>query len=518
MTVGILIVICAAPLNALCCVLSAKRLLLMLQHGNYSAAAYFQGIRKNSGLIGRMIICAAAGAALFLISFLLLPDKSGIFLPLCVLPHFIFLFDHTLSVVRIKPKKPLVCTKRVRRLIVTLSALCCVFSPLSFILLPVLVPLAAVINSPLENRINNGFIAAAKKKLASMPGLIKVGITGSYGKTSVKFYLAGMLKTKFRVCVSPGSYNTPLGMARVINDTLKNDDEILIAEMGARRRGDIRFLCGMIQPSVGILTAVGAQHLETFKCLCNVADAKYELIENLYQHNGVKTAVFNCDNETVRALHKKPEPRGVRRISTGTGKENDVYYTAGRAGAEGSRFSLYIGGKKYDCETGLLGAHNISNVCLAAAAAHALGISGDLIAETVRCLKPAEHRLQLIRGAGGVTVIDDAYNSNPAGARAAIDVLSDFPGQRIAVTPGMVELGTAQSDENKAFGAYMAGKVDFCIAIGGNAADIHEGFLSSGGGKDRITTCGSLSAAQEILKTVIRPGDTVLFENDLPDA
>ena len=512
----IAIIIFAAILNAVLCLAAAKRLTHFLQQNNYGVRAYFKNYRRNFFFIRYQYIAGVTGILIFALFWFLLPRGGyGLFYLLGLIPYFIMLAALAFVTLRVKTKKPLSATRRMKRLFATLFFLCLIFNLLSLIFLSLLAPLAAILNAPFENKVNNGYIKAAKRKLEGMTGLVKIGITGSYGKTSVKLYLAEMLKAKYKVCASPQSYNTPLGIARVINNTLKPDDEILIAEMGARHNGDIKFLCGMVKPSIGILTAIGAQHLETFKCIGNIIAAKYELIENLCQGDAVPdtktTAVFNCDSEYVKLLHERTCQRGVNRIiSAGADKKNDVYYTVAGADAEGSAFSLYIGGEKLDCRTRLLGRHNIGNICAAAAAAHYLGVSGDEIAKAVSRLEPAVHRLQLLKGQGGITVIDDAYNSNPSGARAALDALAMFPGRKIIVTPGLVELGGAQYSENRGLGTYIAERADYCFAIGENAAAIKDGFAGA-------VVCADLAEAQARLAQIIKPGDTVLFENDLPD-
>ena len=503
----------ALVLNAVLCLAPAKRLMHFLQQNNYGVRAYFKGCRHNFFFIKYQYIAGTAGIAIFALFWFLLPRQHyGMLYLAGLVPYFIMLAVLSFAALKVRTKKPLSVTKRMKRLFAALFFLCLIFNLFSLMFLSLLAPLAALINAPLENKINDGYIKAAREKLTNMPKLIKIGITGSYGKTSVKFYLAEMLKMKYRVCASPQSYNTPLGMARVVNDTLKADDEVLIAEMGARHTGDIKFLCGIIKPSFGILTAIGAQHLETFKCVGNVIAAKYELIENLCADGGGnKTAVFNCDNEYVKMLYERTKLKNSGQfISAGADKKNTVYYTVDSVGAEGSAFSLYIGGEKFVCKSRLLGFHNISNLCAAASAACALGVSGADIVKAISRIEPAVHRLQLIKGQGGVTVIDDAYNSNPQGARAALDALAYFTGRKIVVTPGLVELGEAQYRENRDLGAYIAERADYCFAIGDNAAAIQEGFAGA-------VICRTLKEAQSLLAKMIKPNDVVLFENDLPD-
>ncbi len=186
-------------------------------------------------------------------------------------------------------------------------------------------------------------------------------------------------------------------------------------------------------------------------------------------------------------------------------------------GGFGSRFTLETReGEKVSCNTRLLGRHNILNITGAAALAYHMGMTLDEIAAGVAALEPVEHRLQLIPGP--VNVIDDAFNANPEGTRHALDVLSAFPGPRIVVTPGMVELGDKEAEHNRAFGAYMAGRADIVLLVGrAHVEPIREGLLAAGFPEEQIHQMDSLTDATAVLPLYTRPGCTVLFENDLTD-
>ena len=175
-------------------------------------------------------------------------------------------------------------------------------------------------------------------------------------------------------------------------------------------------------------------------------------------------------------------------------------------------------GEKVSCRTRMLGRHNIQNIVLAASLARQLGLTMEQIARGIGKIEPVEHRLQLIPGAGGVTVIDDAFNSNPVGAKAALDVLAGFPGRHVVVTPGMVEQGAQEDEINRQFGSQMAYVCDVVILIGKkHTAPIREGLLNAGMAEENIYSVNTLEEATAILGQIGRVGDTVLFENDLPD-
>ena len=267
-----------------------------------------------------------------------------------------------------------------------------------------------------------------------------------------------------------------------------------------------------MHPQIGLLTAVGPQHLDTFKTLERIRDTKYELVDAL-PPDGL--AVFQDDGAIVTALYEKTEKD---KLLTGSA-QGDAWAEHVGVSPAGSHFSLCLKGwEPIPCETRLLGAHNIKNIVMAAAVAKRLGLSREQIARGVASLKPVEHRLQLLQAAGGVTVIDDAFNTNPRSSRAALDVLGSFAGRRIIVTPGMVELGAEEENYNYEFGRYMAGRADVALLIGRkHTAPIARGLADAGFPPESVHTLDSLEEAVRFNRENLRQGDVVLYENDLPD-
>ena len=415
-----------------------------------------------------------------------------------------------------KEKKPFVVTARVKRLYVILTLVLLIFSliqPGMLALLPLLVALAALIALPIEKSINRMYMRDAQKKLFANDGLIRIGITGSYGKTSVKVILYTILSQKYNVLSTPASFNTPMGLTRVIRERLEPAHQIFLAEMGARHKQDIKELTDFIQPTIGVLTSVGPQHLDTFKTLDTIINTKYDLIRALPKDG---FAVFNGDNDICADLYEKTQstPKAI------IGKANsDAWAEDVKLSAQGSSFTLCLkDGARIPCQTRMLGAHNISNILLACAVGRHLGLSGVQLQRGVAMLQPVEHRLQLLKSAGGVTVIDDAFNANPRGAKAALDVLRKFPGRRIIVTPGMVELGEKEDEFNREFGRAMASAADICVLIGKkHSKPIQEGLLSAGYPQQNMHVFASLSDATAWLSKEMQSGDFILYENDLPD-
>lgn len=375
------------------------------------------------------------------------------------------------------------------------------------------------INYPKEMKINQGFYDAAQKKVRDLKeqGLQVVGITGSFGKTSTKFITSTVLEEGFRVQNTPSSYNTPMGLSKVINNELDEEDEIFLAELGAKVPGEIAEVAELVQPSIGIITAIGPTHMHLFKTIENIQKTKYELIEALADQD---VAIFNYDNDYVKPLADKTKQRTIR-----YGMENieklDVYAKDIAVHERGSSFTLgFKEGGEVRAETKLLGKHNISNLLAAASVAYVLGMAPEAVARGVKKVEPVEHRLNIVDGGTGIIVIDDAFNSNPVGARAALDVLGAFEtGKKIIVTPGMVELGDIEEEENYKFGKEMAGVVDYAILVGPKRTEpIQKGLLEAGFASEKMIVAKNLDEATASLGQIAVPGDVVLFENDLPDS
>lgn len=391
------------------------------------------------------------------------------------------------------------------------------FTYMPALLLPLIVLLAHFITYPIEEGIKRYYLNEAKSKLKSRDDLIKIGITGSYGKTSTKFALGTILSEKYNTLVTPHSYNTPMGVTRVVREMLLPSHEVFVAEMGARYVGDIDELCELVEPQIGLLTSVGKQHLETFSSLENIASTKFELIASLPEDGA---AFLNGDSDICRSLCTR-SVNVKEKFLYGLKVDEGYAMFAGDIGVgpEGSAFTLFASdGESIECKTRLLGAHNIQNIVGAAAVAKYLGLSMRQIAAGIRKIEPVEHRLQLIQGQGGVSVIDDGFNSNPDGAKAALEVLRLFPGRHIVVTPGMVELGGEEALQNEIFGKEMAKAADIAILIGKKRSEpILKGLLSAGFPKENAHVVASLDEATVLLGQTTQMGDVVLIENDLPD-
>ena len=517
----------------LCCVFASRTLLHYFQLESYQFPGYFRTLKRNvwhSLLPG---ICASIGIVaityllslfglykitpvpfLFVFSLLMLAASIGIGL---LIARF-FNEKHA--------KKKFVITSRIKRLyavhviVMTLISWCAngsfaaSFAFLWPVFLPLIVALSGLLAWPIEKAISECYFRDARRKLLSNERLIRIGITGSYGKTSVKHILGTILSEKYPTLITPASFNTPMGVSRAIRERLTPSYQVFVGEMGARHVGDIKEMCRLVKPTIGIVTSVGPQHLETFKSIERVAKTKYELIEGLPADGN---CYFYDDGAYCTQMYEKTEK--PKKLCGMDPSRCDCWCEDIRVSAQGSTFQLHIRGKgSIECHTRLLGEHNIQNILLAAMAASDLGLSLRQIAHGVEKLQIVKNRLELMTRPGAFTIINDAFNSNPIGAKAALHVLKGFPQRRIIITPGMVELGEKEAEYNREFGREMAGCVDVAILVGKKrTAPMVEGLKEAGFPEENIHRVDSLDASTRLLHSMVRPTDTVLYENDLPD-
>ena len=432
-------------------------------------------------------------------------------------------------------KKPLVLTRRVWRLLamqgllvgimgVTIWALFAagwregvLLAALSVVggLSPLLLCLSNTLMQPIEQRISAYYYHDAQRLLMSHRDLTLIGITGSYGKTSTKFMLQQCLSAQFTSLMTPDSFNTTLGVVRVIRERLRPIHEMFVVEMGARQQGDIKEICTLVKPSIGIITAIGEQHLETFHDVAAITRTKLELFASL---DNDALAVYNADDSVLCHAVKPTAPRYVT-----YGIDNPTAHyrcVALQHSTKGTQFRVVTPkGGVAEFHTRLLGRHNVYNLLAAISVSVELGISLEKLIAPIASLQPVAHRLELRKNQAGVTILDNAFSSNPQGAKYSLEVLASLEGQRkIMITPGMVELGSREQELNKLFGEQAAKVCDYVILVGAKRAEpIQAGLLAAGYNPDNLYIAGDLQDGQSHLNALARAGDVVLYENDLPD-
>jgi UDP-N-acetylmuramoyl-tripeptide--D-alanyl-D-alanine ligase len=528
---------------AMALLMLSYRYLHMLQLETYEVKFYLKWVHKNKKRSIRPLLFVFLAAVVGQIVLAAVPATRDYSFWLGMAVLILAVIAAFVKMKREPVKKDLVVTARVRRLMTALLIFLWAGCLLSYLLggaagdllggtvyafaapvlvslwvllLPYIVALAAWFMQPFEKMVKRKFFRQAERRLASFENMIKIGITGSFGKTSTKFILGTILAERYDVKVTPHSYNTPMGVAKVIREELTGREEIFVAEMGAKGVGEIKEMCDLVHPRYGLLTSVGRQHMDTFGTLENIQATKYELIEAL-PADGV--GFFPADSEPCLSLYDKTEH--VEKVLfgfDGAGRKLDVTARDVTVGPFGSRFTLVMGEEEISCETRILGRHNIGNILGCAAVARALGLTPEEIARGIAKIEPVEHRLQMLPTNNGLTVIDDAFNASPSGVRAAMDVISGFPGRKIVITPGLIEQGPEEDAENEKFGRLMAHAADYAILVGpSHTRPIAEGLLKEGFPEDHIIVVSSLDEATARLSGITRAGDCVLFENDLPD-
>ncbi len=379
--------------------------------------------------------------------------------------------------------------------------------------------LVNLINMPIEKLVYIYYFNKARNKLKEMTRLTVVGVTGSYGKTSSKNILSHILEAKYITRPTPKNLNTPYGLMITINNYLDKFDEVLIAEMGAYVNGEIKTMCDFVKPKYGILTIIGEAHLETFKTKENICRAKFELIESL-DKNGA--CILNLDDQYQVNYVKNELKNKVKIIWIGINNDEALFNAINiKSDKHGMKFDLLYEEKKYPIETRLLGIHNVYNILASIALGVEMKVPLDLMIKKVISIQPVEHRLE-IKKLNRITMIDDAYNSNPIGANNALDVLNMMDGIKIVVTPGMIELGELEKEKNREFGRKISKVSDYVILIGEERTkEILKGIEENNFDKEKIIVLNRVVDAYKILDDIKSQNEDkevyALFENDLPD-
>jgi UDP-N-acetylmuramoyl-tripeptide--D-alanyl-D-alanine ligase len=509
--------------------------LFQLEH--YEAARLRLWVQRRNARVDRALLatCVGAGAALTVAAAL---DAD---LPALILGVVtgVVLAGFGQRLIRRPQTKPLVFTPRARRLfgvalavpalVLVLAAVAVLAgapdwlapaigaatAAVSVVAAPELLFLADTVIRPVQTLETRRFVRQARRKLDEIAPLA-IGITGSFGKTTTKACVAEVAGLRGPAYATPASYNTYLGVVRAINEGLTAKHRAFIAEMGAYRLGDVQELCELVHPRIGVLTAIGPAHLERFGSLDAIERAKGELAEQLPRDGFYVT---NADDERCLRTAERTQARVVLFSAAGTAtadlSAHDIEMAEGT-----TRFTVRHGTEEVVVRSKLLGRHNVANLLAGAAVGTAMDLPLDAIARALARVTPPAHRLApILNRQAGIVVIDDAYNSNPVGAAAALEVLASHQAERrLLVTPGMVELGDREAEENERFGAQAAKVCDLVVLVGEERSKpILAGLSSASFPDSQVHVVANTSEAQALLAKTARRGDVVLFENDLPD-
>lgn len=516
--------IISAVLLSFATLFSLTRQIHMFQLNSYFLSRYFGWLKKafSARTVGNLLLTALIAVFAFAM-------KNGVLLLIgsCLsaavrIPTAVSDYKHSI--------KKLVFTARVKRMYLTagivMAALCvgaaltgdiaqtvllAVLLLLSFAT-PLLLVTVKIINTPAEKAVTQYYINDAKRILKAHSGLKIIGVTGSYGKTSTKYVIGRMLSEKYNVLITPGSYNTPLGVVRTVREMLKPATQVFVVEMGAKNVGDIKEICDIVHPHSGVITSVGPQHLDTFGSIENVIKTKFELADSVKERGG--DIFLNTDNEYIA---KKSGEYDC--ITYGSNDTADYHAENISYSRNGSRFDIVGNGRRIPVSTRLLGHHNVINTVSAAAVGISMGLNDSQIKYAASAVKPVEHRLELKSFIAGSVLIDDAYNANPEGCLEAVRVLGHFNGMtKIIVTPGLVELGEKEYECNYNLGAAAADVCDIIILVGEKrAVPMAKAAADKGFPQDKLHIVGSFSEAMTLMRSIVNSSCAVLFENDLPD-
>lgn len=499
-----------------------------MQQSGYKNATFFRWLRRKDNLffnrLASLSLCLALASAVTSLCFSFLGGRGGSFC--AAAPFFGLCVFFALATKKYALKVPLKNTGRANRLFAAYLVLAAAigYGFLAFLgwlnekngsqtyaliaylpfavfptFLPVILALANGITGVFENARNKKFVKRAGQVLDETK-ITRIGVVGSFGKTSVKNILKTLLSERYSTVETPASYNTPIGIAKTVFSSAFSGKEILIAEMGARKTGDIAELCRMVKPDYAVFTGVCAQHVGSFGSVENIWAEKSEILrcgaKKVVCGEGLRAYI---DDETRNVAF--PEP--VKDLSLK---------------ATTTAFTLSVGGVNIDVKTPLLGECAAENIALCVKLCEELGMTAAEIERGLAKLQPVPHRLQLLEN-GGAYILDDGYNGNPRGAKMAIEALSRFDGGKCVVTPGIVECGVLEEKINGDLGAELAkAAFDKVILVGETQVGaVKDGYLNAGGDAERLTVVKNLEGAKVALSEWTRQGDAILFLNDLPD-
>ena len=388
-------------------------------------------------------------------------------------------------------------------------------SLLYYLILPIVVALLW----PLDHFLKKRVIKRATAKLARRSDVKVVAVTGSYGKSTIKEALVKVLGTKYKVVATPENKNMPLGLSKLILDQLTDETEVLIVEMGAFWPGDIKELCQIAPPDIAILSGINEAHLKQFGSLENTIKTKFEIVANAKPG---ALAVFNADSLAITDNYKQHlAGREVNFYSNEPHEETLLKLKEKQFAEDGFGISFRLVGpeeEEYNFKMPHLAEYIIGTMACVTTVARHLGLSREQIEKGALAIKPVAHRLEPIKAAGGVTVIDDSYNGNPDGVREAINVLKRVKGERkLYLTPGLVEGGERTEIIHKSIGKQLAPVADVVLLIRNSVTPHIDAGLTEAGFSGKVIWYDTAPLAHAALKEVLKQGDVIVFQNDWPD-
>ena len=522
----VLRIVAAAVVAFLLC-FSTTKLLGAMQQSGYKNGNFFRWLRRKDNLqynrLAVLALCLVLVSTVTALCFSFLGEQAALLI--AAIPFFGLLLLYFYADGKFALKVPAKYTGRFCRLFAVywlftasvaylLVAVCAAFAdlhggtlyglmqyaPVGILpaLLPFLLMGANALTGVFEGYRNRNFVKRAGQ-VFERSGVIRIGVVGSYGKTSVKNILKTLLSEKYSVIATPESYNTPMGIAKTVLSNECEGKQIFIAEMGARKKGDIKELCDLVKPDYAIFTGVCEQHIATFGSLENIWTEKSEILKC-----GAKKVV--CGSSLKTWLQETDDR--VLVLDEGA----DAQF-----GAMATAFTLRLYGENVPVKTKLLGNAAVENIRLAVALCVELGLTAEEIVRGIEKLEPIPHRLQCTEQ-NGVYILDDGYNCNPKSAEEGIAALQRFGGRTCIVTPGIVECGVLEGKINRELGEKIAAaNFDKVILVGTTLVNAVKSGYEESGDMEKCTVVSTLDGAKAELSKWLQKGDAVLFLNDLPD-
>lgn len=333
-------------------------------------------------------------------------------------------------------------------------------------------------------------ITRAQRKMATLTNLTVIGVAGSYGKTTMKEALRQVISQKFKTVATPGNINTPVGIARIVLNDITPQTEVFIVEMGEYQRGDIKHICSITKPQIGVITGINEAHLERMGTLAMTVATIFELAENMHESG---LLVLNGDSALVR--------------------DNFKIYTRGQ------NIHIYSQKRPSQLKTQLLGEYAGALMDGVESVARRLGMTQEEVRIGAAGILPIEHRLQPIQGKHNMLIIDDSYNGNPDGVSEAVRVLARYTDRRkVYITPGLVEMGERSATVHRQIGRELAPIADLVVLVKNSVTPyIKEGLVKAKFNKKNILEYASSEEVYSHMTDFARPNDVILFQNDWPD-
>lgn len=387
------------------------------------------------------------------------------------------------------------------------------YLPIIDLFLPFSVTVVVMLFQMPTSLLKRRIFAKAAAKRAQFKDLVVIGITGSYGKSSTKEFVATVLSKKYSVLKTPKNINSEIGIAQFINKKLSAKYEVFVCEMGAYKKGEIARSCSIAQPQIGIVTGVSNQHLSLFGSQQNIVEAKYELIDSLPK-DGV--AFFNGDDSNVFEMAKTCTKE--KKIY-GFSPSFDIWAGDIVSTLDGTSFSAHFGKYILQFQTPAIGIHNVQNILAAIAVGRTLQVPIYDIQSAVLDIKVPPSNIVKRIGRNGATVLDDSYNENMEGVFAAFKIIGQERSKKILIIEPLIELGKASEAVHQRIGREAAKIFDLVIFSGEfHFRDFRQGFLEGGGLNENLIWGKSLQHVREILEKMLKDDIIILIEGRVKDS